>query len=80
MKLAFFRLLGACKKTPEFPECDLSRLYLISGKHLPVNEPEYLEELIDFRVALEQWFFGQHLAEDASHGPDIHRTRVPSRS
>lgn len=44
------------------------------------EDAEHTEELIDFRVSLEQWFASCHFSEDASDGPDVNGTRVSLRS
>ena len=38
--------------------------------------PEYSEQLIDFRVSMEERSFCNHLGEDAGNAPDIDRAGV----
>lgn len=45
-----------------------------------LQHAEDAEQLVDLRVALEQWPLGHHLGKDAGQRPDVDRAGVASRS
>jgi hypothetical protein len=48
--------------------------------HGLMNVPEDLENLVNFRVAWEEWLLGTHLCKDATHGPHVDAGRVLAAS
>lgn len=45
-----------------------------------ISLPEYPEELVDFRVTVEQGSLGEHLGKYAGHTPHVNWTGVAMRA
>ena len=57
----------------------VSYMYLHKHRYMDMYKPEYSEELVYFRVPMEEWLLQNHLCKNTCDTPHINGTGVASR-